>query len=319
MFQNQSIVNTAKTVLTNCMAVRESEQLLIVTDEKQIDLAYNFAAAGRKLGVNTILLEITSQEGGEPPKLLAEAMLESDVALLITKNSLTHTHARAEASKSGVRIASMPLLTEEIAKTVLNISYDKIKKDSNILREQLTKASKVRVVTDIGTDVTLYIEGRKSLADTGKITKKGDFGNLPAGETMIAPNEEEGTGTIVVDGAITGLPELTGLLTIEILDGKIIDVIGKDAKSFVDWVKQFDNNSDRIAEFGIGTNYEAKIMGNPIVDEKVLGTIHIAFGNNLFMGGEQDSNIHYDMIIKYPTVYVDDEKIIDKGEHLIEA
>lgn len=39
-------------------------------------------------------------------------------------------------------------------------------------------------------------------------------------------------------------------------------------------------------------------MGNGLVDEKVFGTIHIACGNNLFMGGQQDCDMHYDMIIK---------------------
>lgn len=40
-----------------------------------------------------------------------------------------------------------------------------------------------------------------------------------------------------------------------------------------------------MAEFGIGTNYKAKLVGLILEDEKVFGTIHIAFGNNLSMGG----------------------------------
>ena len=57
-------------------------------------------------------------------------------------------------------------------------------------------------------------------------------------------------------------------------------------------------------------------MGNGLVDEKVFGTIHIACGNNLFMGGQQDCDMHYDMIIKNPTVYLDGECIIEDGKHI---
>jgi leucyl aminopeptidase (aminopeptidase T) len=66
----------------------------------------------------------------------------------------------------------------------------------------LTNASKVRVVTEKGTDITLDITGRAAHADTGLLTEKGALGNLPAGEAYLAPLEDKGTGTIVVDGCI---------------------------------------------------------------------------------------------------------------------
>ena len=54
----------------------------------------------------------------------------------------------------------------------------------------------------------------------------------------------------------------------------------------------------------------------PALDEKIYGTIHIGFGNNLFMGGAQDSDIHYDCIITKPTVYLDGICIIKNGRHI---
>ena len=75
------------------------------------------------------------------------------------------------------------------------------------------------------------------------------------------------------------------------------------------------NNKDAfaVAEFGIGTNYKAKIIGQILEDEKVLGTIHLAFGNNLSMGGVLDVPIHIDGLLKQPTVLLDDVVIMDKG------
>ena len=64
---------------------------------------------------------------------------------------------------------------------------------------------------------------------------------------------------------------------------------------------------------GIGINPKAKIIGNVLEDEKVLGTCHIAIGNNVFYGGSNDVPIHLDGVITRPTIYVDNKKIMEKG------
>jgi len=51
------------------------------------------------------------------------------------------------------------------------------------------------------------------------------------------------------------------------------------------------------------------------VDEKVLGTIHIAIGDNKgpAYGGKNDSSIHWDFIMTRPTVKVDGKTIMKNG------
>ena len=72
-----------------------------------------------------------------------------------------------------------------------------------------------------------------------------------------------------------------------------------------------------VAEFGIGTNPKAIITGDILEDEKVLGTIHIAFGNNLSMGGKLKVSSHVDGVVTKPDVYFDKEQIMKKGKLLI--
>lgn len=108
-------------------------------------------------------------------------------------------------------------------------------------------------------------------------------------------------------------------ITLTLKDGMITDISGgESAKMLTEFLADKDENARGIAEFGIGTNPGAKIIGHPLVDEKVWGTIHIAFGMNLSIGGTRDSNIHYDCIINAPTVWVDDVMILDKGNHIYE-
>jgi leucyl aminopeptidase (aminopeptidase T) len=72
-----------------------------------------------------------------------------------------------------------------------------------------------------------------------------------------------------------------------------------------------------VAELGIGTNDKALITGNVLEDEKAIGTVHIAFGDNKSMGGKIRVASHLDGVIMDPTVYVDGNLIMKDGKFLI--
>ena len=83
----------------------------------------------------------------------------------------------------------------------------------------------------------------------------------------------------------------------------MLDQVGKEAYN--------------IAEFGIGTNDSAKLSGLLLEDEKVMGTVHIALGNNVTMGGTFNVPIHLDGVIKKPTVYLDNKLLMKNGKLLV--
>jgi leucyl aminopeptidase (aminopeptidase T) len=55
------------------------------------------------------------------------------------------------------------------------------------------------------------------------------------------------------------------------------------------------------------------VIGNVLEDEKVIGTVHIAVGNNLSYGGDNDVPLHLDGVIRKPDIYIDGKKIMEKG------
>lgn len=314
---NQKIVSAAKNLITNCLGTKNDEKLLVVTDNGKIDIAYCFAQAGRELGIETVLVDSNAQTKGEPPEIVAEAMRGADVEFLITTMSYSHTKARGAANEKGARVASMPLMTVELAENYLDSDYVYIKQVSKKLADMITAADVVRVVSDAGTDVTLRLGSRPCEVDDGDLTKSGCIGNLPAGEAYIAPIETSGDGILVVDGVIAYLGQVKDPVTLTLQNGRITGIAGNiSAQELRDFLADKDDEAWGIAEFGIGTNPKAKLIGNPLLDEKVWGTIHIAFGTNKFMGGERLSNTHYDCVIKSPTVYLDGKKILDKGTHV---
>jgi leucyl aminopeptidase (aminopeptidase T) len=317
MKSNPKVIEIAKTLILDCMGTKNDEKLLIVADEKTFDLGCCFAKAGRECGFETTFVEAPVQSKGEPPEPVAAAMVAANVEFLITSMSYSHVNARIAATEKGARVASMPMMNMDIVENYLNADYSLIKKVSEKLADMMTRADKIRVVTQKGTDVTLDITGRTCHADTGDITKAGSLGNLPAGEAYLAPLEDRGDGTIVVDGCIGYVGPVEDDIIIKIINGRIISIDGnKSAKVFREFLADKDEEATGIAEFGIGTNPTAKIIGHPIVDEKVWGTIHIAFGMNASFGGVRQSNIHYDCIINEPTVWIDDIKVMDRGKHI---
>lgn len=311
------VYQAAKKTIDSCMGVKPGERLLILTDVDQVELAQQFVMAGNDLGAETVMVCGPVRQSGEMPELSRAALSQADAAMMITTGSFTHTKGRAEATERGCRIASMPGITAEIVEKTLSADYDEVERIGTILAEKLTACKKIHITSKAGTDLTLYAEGRTGIADTGKLVETGAFGNLPAGEAMVAPIETMGDGRLVVDGVIVSFKVMDEApLTIDFKDGRIVRTSGPDAEDFDRFVSQFDDTAKNVCEFGVGTNPQCGIMGNGLVDEKVFGTIHIACGNNLFMGGQQDCNMHYDMIIKEPTVYLDDECVIKDGEHI---
>jgi leucyl aminopeptidase (aminopeptidase T) len=69
-----------------------------------------------------------------------------------------------------------------------------------------------------------------------------------------------------------------------------------------------------IAELGIGVNPGARVNGINILDEKALGTVHVAFGTNVSFGGVNAAAVHVDAILLKPTVSLDDEPFIRDGD-----
>ena len=196
MIKNLSFVKKIRIVLETCMGVRRGEEVLIVGDSDNLEIADSFALVAATLGTEVTLILMKPREihGEEPPRVVASAMLGADVIILLTSKSLTHTKAREMATKNGVRIASMPGINKEILEGVMVVDYLKIHERSKTLIEKINKASEVLLTTEKGTKLKLNIKGRNGQEDSGIFIDRGAWGNLPAGEVYCCPLEDEGEG-----------------------------------------------------------------------------------------------------------------------------
>ena len=316
----QKLDKACNVALKDYMGLSNEESLLVISDEQRREVGLALFEQGKLLAKEAFYVEMKSGEvnGQEPPDAIAQMMLQMDVVVCPTTKSLTHTNARRAASAKGVRVGTMPGITSEIMARCFSADYTKIIQTSDLVSEKLTPASKVVVETKSGTYLVLPMKDRRVITSTGVLRNKGEGGNLPSGEVYLAPWEHQSNGVLVVDGSVSGIGLVKDPIYIEIVNGYAVRITGKEeADKLNKMLDAVGPDARAVAEFGFGTNYKAKICGQILEDEKVLGTIHIAFGNNISMGGNVNVPIHIDAIIKHPTVSFDDEVVMDKGRLLI--
>ncbi len=317
---NKELLKSSKIALRDYLGLKNEETLLIISDEGKREIGLALYEVGKSLCKESVYVEMKSREvnGQEPPTQIAELMKMFDVVVCPTTKSLTHTNARREAVKVGARVATMPGITKSTMVRCLSADAKKIVELTENVKSALENGKEIHVISKNGTDVKMNIDGRKILPSTGVLKNKGESGNLPSGEVYLAPLEGTTNGVIVFDGAVAGIGILKNLIKIFVKDGYAEKFVGKnEAKQLQKMLDKAGKDGRAVAEFGIGTNYKAKITGHILEDEKVLGTIHIAFGNNISMGGMIDVPIHIDGLIKKPTVLVDDVVIMENGILLI--
>jgi leucyl aminopeptidase (aminopeptidase T) len=306
-------------VINDCLGVREAEEVLVVCNPGTIGLAERLRAEAGRAGADavTALMAERPQHGTEPPASIAAAMAAVDVVLAPTLQSLSHTAARRTATEKGVRIATLPEATEEMLARVMSADMEGLRRRGGALAEKLTAASEARITCANGSDLRLELGDRTAIADAGELSGPGAFGNLPCGEGFIAPIENAGEGTLVVDGTIGGIGRVSEPARLTVKAGRITEAAGPDGERLLQMLRAHGVEATGVAELGIGTNEKAELTGNLLEDEKILGTVHVAFGASAAIGGTVQVPVHLDCVVLRPTLEIDGDPVVREGELLV--
>ena len=309
----------ARTIVETNLALAAHETLLVVTDDATREVGELFYEAARALGRRALILRMSEGRvaGEEPPAAVAAAMREADVALCPTARSITHTNARIEAAKAGTRVVTMPGVTLDMLREgAACADYAEVERRTRQLADRLTQARTARIEKDDRV-LELSLAGRPGVPSPGVYREPGASGNFPSGEAYIAPLEAEANGSVVIDGSMVGIGTLASPMIATIEHGRLVRIEGADEHGpYADRLGVLFERPENgtIAELGIGTNEAAKLCGIILEDEKLYGTVHVAFGTNTSFGGVTKADCHLDGIVLRPTLYLDDERVICEGE-----
>ena len=196
----------------------------------------------------------------------------------------------------------------------VNTNYELLNQRANFLKTIFDDASELKVTTPAGTNLYFNIEGIKTRLNTGNYSEPGTGGNIPAGEVYLPPTNRGVEGKVVIDGSFRTRRETSIVknpVTLTINKGEVVGIEGENADSLkesLDWAYKTSKNPEgvkMISELGIGINPDASLAGPTIINEKMLGTAHVAIGSNYWFGGDIYAKIHLDQVFKQPRIEAD--------------
>lgn len=306
--------------------LKRSDRVVIYTDTNRNKVisdtffaaVYNFQAE---------VIEVVSNPGygghGEntrqPPRSVIDLMKTCTFVIDLPSNHWAYTEGYNEVLDSGVRIllscADEDLLvrmvpTEEV--------IEKTKKGADIL----TKASRIKITSGAGTDLSLSVKGRKCNAQVGCVDELRPWDHYPSGLTEIAPVEDSANGTLVLapgDPVVELERLITEPIRIALKDGLIIGIEGGgEAKLLEEWFEQWnDSKVKRFAHIGFGTDHRANLFSYEAMDwESLLGGINVSFGVNTarFLEGKNNARAHIDIVMRHGSLKADEIPVVEKGK-----
>lgn len=309
----------SKNAIKNVLEASSGQRILIVCDKEKfaVGKAFETGALSIKLDTKFIILEKPKEPRTEIPAKLQETIVQKpDIYINLLRDNREETPFRIKLIKleTGDRKArlghcpgvTIDMLTEG-ALALTPQEHRSMQGDAERLIHVLEGTETVEIHNAAGTNLTLSTKNRRFFTDTKLDRKTMKWMNLPTGEVIIAPLEDSLNGKLVCDMAIGGIGKLRKPVEVLTKDGKVEDAFSqyRDCLHRVKETFASDDWADVVGEFAFGINPKARFVNEFLEAEKILGTVHVAFGANTDMpGGKNPSKNHMDFLISNPTVKV---------------
>jgi leucyl aminopeptidase (aminopeptidase T) len=148
------------------------------------------------------------------------------------------------------------------------------------------------------------------LIDEEGVKRGGVVSNLPAGSIYTTVLEDETKGEI----HFPRTEDATDVL-LRFERGRIVEISAKSGANELE--AMFDAHSGqprRVSHVGLGLNPTLRTpLGWTLVDENMAGCLVVAFGENRYMSGENESSLNVDFELPGTTLEVDGKVIADAG------
>ena len=305
-----------ETIMRRCLRVKAGEDVVVVVDPatRTVGEALRDEAGAAGGDAVLMLMDERATHGTEPPASIAAALAACDVFIAPTTRSLSHTSARKRATEAGARGATLPGVTEDMLARVMAVDFDTMAARSRAVAELLSAGTRAHVTCPRGTDLKLAIDGRAGTSDDGDLGESGAFGNLPCGEGFISPVYGEGT---IVAASLAPLGLSIDPARLTVAEGRLVAADGGLGPRFIELLLSHGALGTNLAELGVGTNDRARLTGNVLEDEKILGTVHVAFGASAGIGGTVSVPIHLDVVVPDASLEVDGRQVLDAGRYVL--
>lgn len=322
----------AQNAIRTCLSIERGERVTLITDEVTSEIARALAHEVAEVGALPRVW-ILETEGTRPlsemPRSILDDLETADVSIFCAQAQSGELHSRMQmtevVNRRRIRHAHMVNINREIMTHGMRADYRAIDRLSLRLLEIAAKARTVRATTPAGTSIVAEMTANYRWLKTSGIISPNTWGNLPGGEVWTTPLEVN--GVYVADGVIGdylcakyGDLQQTPL-TVEIRHNRLQSASSSHKALEEDFwnYTHTDENSDRVGEFAIGTNFGVRdVIGNILQDEKIPG-VHIAFGDPYggHTGAAWQSKTHIDIVGRQFDIWIDDLQVMSGGRFLV--
>ncbi len=264
---------------------------------------------------------------GSAPGLM-QALTSADLVCTFTPPNLSPW--LAECLRAGCRVLSVTDHTNQLRRLQ---SPPGLKEAVLHSVDRYSKAKRVRVFTEEGTDLT-FARGRPEDTEPrgyyGFAEEKGRFDQWGMGMVRDFPDEGSAHGTVVIKpGDVWILPYarlVQSEIRLEVREGYIRSIEGGlDAKAFREWLERNKRNADDMDPFAVshegwGLHPNAHwddILLHEMDFPHLMMSMRSFAGNFLFSTGpgpNRRTKGHIDLTLCDCTVYLDDDMIIQRGK-----
>jgi len=329
---------TVRLIVEEMAGVHDGEEVLITVDARTpLDIAEAFMNAAYAVGAHpsivTIPMPPLSGKGAypitNPSPSVSSAVENTDI---LFDFAICYAPCILKLLSSGKRCCVLGPgedLDEILVRTVGSVDLQRLKGEAQRLAEIWTKASSAKITSENGSGVQMDIRDAYGIAWDGFVLPESKERWVPLppavpGIVDYVPAE----GKIVVDGFLEfngdwHIPRQT--VVVYIKNGKVSKIEGgSDAKDLQKYLSSFNDPSVYLGpvHMNIGTNPNAKLTPTQEL-ERYRGSLSIAFGDNSFlsqllprpkMREVVQSPTHWDVQILKPTLFLDEELVIENGE-----
>jgi 2,5-dihydroxypyridine 5,6-dioxygenase len=320
--------------------VKAGDRVLIISDTSHDARVWQVVQSVLcELGadVTIALFERRPADYYDPPAAVCEAMMQSDVNVLVASTGMLHSPANFRAMAAGIPAICLDggMTLEMFQSGAVTDDMTQIAVRKHYVAKDVfgANARECRVTSRYGTDFTYRVDGRIFVPPLPDDTFDGyrivDFdrdenrkgGTLlyylfPTGEFNVAPVEGSAQGKLVIDLTMHHIGRLASPIELTVERGRIIKIDGgADARILRDYLQVYGDDNAYMcpAEASVGVNAKALVRGIQREDKNIMGTMHFGLGTNVDVGGTVQSKIHMDGVILEPTLYVDGVRKIHDG------
>lgn len=278
----KSLVPGARAAITEVLAVRKNERILIITNPDKELSEISTALYDSVLEAKAIPVLIFQREKAQfdfaEEEVIKAIATNPDATISISKDRLGKDGFGLKHGYKGkrrydhvfdllyeeakMRAFWSPGVTVDMFCRTVPIDYTRMRADAFRLNRIIEISDRVRVTAPGGTDITVGVRGRKPRADDGNFTKPGRAGNVPSGETYVSPTLGTAHGTIAFDASMVlneGEVIIKNPIMAEVEGGFIKAVTGgKEATMLLESIREGERKARMMGKAGQLSQSSAK-------------------------------------------------------------